>query len=137
MQTHRAYPASFRTTNTDIHAIMELGKVSKGSENEEKKISTYNTRDSLVVTDPTTDLALTGLTKGERTGSRVLQRLWSYVKALLQIAFMKIYAASSTSLFVTSVGRRPIVNQTLRQTLTPAWEKTALTHLKLELAYLY
>ncbi|KHE81741.1 hypothetical protein GE21DRAFT_1275187 [Neurospora crassa] len=34
---------------------------------------TYNTRDSLVVTDPTTSLALTGLSMGERTGSRVFQ----------------------------------------------------------------
>ena len=42
---------------------------------------TYNTRDSLVVTDPTTDLAVTGLTMGERTGSRVFQYLWSYVLA--------------------------------------------------------
>ncbi|KAK0740264.1 hypothetical protein B0T18DRAFT_417565 [Schizothecium vesticola] len=41
---------------------------------------TYNTRDSLVVTDPTTSLAVTGLSMGERTGSRVLQYLWSYVK---------------------------------------------------------
>ena len=40
---------------------------------------TYNTRDSLVVTDPTTSLALTGLSMGERTGSRVLQWVWSYV----------------------------------------------------------
>ncbi|KAI1438049.1 hypothetical protein GGR50DRAFT_521722 [Xylaria sp. CBS 124048] len=32
---------------------------------------TYNTRDSLVVTDPTTSPALTGLSMGERTGSRV------------------------------------------------------------------
>ncbi|KHE87609.1 hypothetical protein GE21DRAFT_1270640 [Neurospora crassa] len=36
---------------------------------------TYNTRDSLVVTDPTTSLALTGLSMGERTGSRVFQWL--------------------------------------------------------------
>ena len=42
---------------------------------------TYNTRNSLVVTDPTTDLALTGLSMGERTGSRVLQWVWSYVSA--------------------------------------------------------
>ena len=41
---------------------------------------TYNTRDSLVVTDPTTSLALTGLSMGERTGSRVLQWVWSYVE---------------------------------------------------------
>ncbi|KAK0732053.1 hypothetical protein B0H67DRAFT_478527 [Lasiosphaeris hirsuta] len=31
----------------------------------------YDTRDSLAVTDPTTSLALTGLSMGERTGSRV------------------------------------------------------------------
>ena len=43
---------------------------------------TYNTRDSLVVTDPTTSLALTGLSMGERTGSRVLQWVWSYVIVL-------------------------------------------------------
>jgi hypothetical protein len=40
---------------------------------------TYNIRDSLVVTDPTTSLTVTGLSMGERTGSRVLQYLWSYV----------------------------------------------------------
>jgi hypothetical protein len=40
---------------------------------------TYNTRDSLVVTDPTTDLALTSLTRGERTGSRTFSWIWSYV----------------------------------------------------------
>ena len=40
---------------------------------------TYNTRDSLVVTDPTTSLALTGLSMGERTGSRILQWVWPYV----------------------------------------------------------
>ncbi|EGZ70399.1 hypothetical protein NEUTE2DRAFT_67071, partial [Neurospora tetrasperma FGSC 2509] len=45
----------------------------------EKGKKTYNTRDSLVVTDPTTSLALTGLSMGERTGSRVFQRVWSYV----------------------------------------------------------
>ncbi len=43
------------------------------------KSNTYNTRYSLVVTDPTTDLALIGLSRGERTGSRVLQWIWSYV----------------------------------------------------------
>ena len=45
-----------------------------------EKKKTYNTRDSLVVTDPTTNPAVSGLTRGERTGSRVLQILWSYVK---------------------------------------------------------
>jgi hypothetical protein len=36
---------------------------------------TYNTGDSLVVTDPTTSPALIGLSMGERTGSRVLKVL--------------------------------------------------------------
>ena len=40
---------------------------------------TYNTEDSLVVTDPTTSSALTSLSRGERTGSRVLLWIWSYV----------------------------------------------------------
>ena len=40
---------------------------------------TYNSRCSLVVTDPTTNLPLTSLSMGERTGSRILLWLWSYV----------------------------------------------------------
>ena len=48
--------------------------------------NTYNTKDSLVVTDPTTSLALTGLSMGERTGSRVLQWVWSYVEVLCWIS---------------------------------------------------
>ncbi len=40
---------------------------------------TYNTGHSLVVTDPTTTPAVRGLTKGERTGSRIFHYVWSYV----------------------------------------------------------
>ena len=40
---------------------------------------TYNTKDSPVVTDLSTSLALTNLIKGERTGSHVLSWIWSYV----------------------------------------------------------
>ena len=43
------------------------------------KKNTYNTRDSPVVTDPSTSLALTCLSMGERTGSRVFKWIWSYV----------------------------------------------------------
>jgi hypothetical protein len=49
---------------------------------DEKKKSiqkTYNTGDSLIITDPTTNLALRSLTMGERTGPRILYELWSYV----------------------------------------------------------
>ena len=40
--------------------------------NTKKEILTYNTGDSLVVTDPTTSPAVSSLSRGERTGSRVL-----------------------------------------------------------------
>ncbi|CAG1999994.1 unnamed protein product [Fusarium graminearum] len=38
---------------------------------------TYNSGDSLVVTDPTTNPPVSGLTMGERTGSRIFHYLWS------------------------------------------------------------
>ena len=44
-----------------------------------KKQKTYNSRYSLVVTDPTTNQPLSGLTMGERTGSRIFHWVWSYV----------------------------------------------------------
>ena len=64
--------------------VLSVGEVSVGeftglssppmtlSKNGDFDKKTYNTRDSLVVTDPTTSLALTSLSRGERTGSRVL-----------------------------------------------------------------
>ncbi len=53
--------------------------ICRGGEQKKKWTKTYNTGYSLVVTDPTTNPALTGLSRGERTGSRVLQWIWSYV----------------------------------------------------------
>ncbi len=44
-----------------------------------QKHKTYNTRDSPVVTHPSTSLAIACLSMGERTGSRVFRRLWPYV----------------------------------------------------------
>ena len=44
-----------------------------------KKKKTYNSRDSLVVTHPTTNRPACGLSTAERTGSPVLHTLWSYV----------------------------------------------------------
>ena len=46
---------------------------------ESKTSKTYNTKDSPVVTDLSTDLAISSLIKGERTGSHVAYYLWSYV----------------------------------------------------------
>ncbi|KAK2059232.1 hypothetical protein LY76DRAFT_478590, partial [Colletotrichum caudatum] len=48
-------------------------------ESPEERKKTCNTRHSPVVSDPTTTLALTGLSMRERTGSRVLQWVWSHV----------------------------------------------------------
>ena len=45
---------------------------------------TYNSGDSLVVTDPTTNPPVSGLTMGERTGSRIFHYLWSYVLIVVQ-----------------------------------------------------
>ncbi|AEO71967.1 uncharacterized protein THITE_2059949, partial [Thermothielavioides terrestris NRRL 8126] len=44
-----------------------------------KRSKTYSTGDSLVVTDPTTNPAVGSLSRGERTGSRVLYHLWPYM----------------------------------------------------------
>ena len=41
--------------------------------------NTYNTKDSPVVTDLSTSLAISSLSRGERTGSRAFYYLWSYV----------------------------------------------------------
>ncbi|EGZ70125.1 hypothetical protein NEUTE2DRAFT_68964, partial [Neurospora tetrasperma FGSC 2509] len=60
---------------------------------------TYNTRDSLVVTDPTTSLALTGLSMGERTGSRVFQWVWSYVFVSYPNSVYYIQGKCSSGLF--------------------------------------
>ena len=49
------------------------------SKMEQRASKTYNTKDSPVVTDLSTDLALTSLIPGERTGSHVSWWAWSYV----------------------------------------------------------
>ena len=44
-----------------------------------KRKKTYNRMDSLVVTDPTTNIPVCGLSMAEQTGSPVFRILWSYV----------------------------------------------------------
>ena len=56
-----------------------FGKGVRGKKRGAGGQKTYNTRDSPVVTDPSTSLALTCLSMGERTGSRVFKWIWSYV----------------------------------------------------------
>ncbi len=57
-----------------------MGKMNKKNKKGLKK--TNNTRDSLVVTDPTTNLAVRGLSKEDLTGLRVFHYLWSFVEIL-------------------------------------------------------
>ncbi|KAL2186836.1 hypothetical protein L209DRAFT_802856, partial [Thermothelomyces heterothallicus CBS 203.75] len=45
----------------------------------ETESKTYNTEDSPVVTDLSTSSAVSSLSMGERTGSRIFYCLWSYV----------------------------------------------------------
>jgi hypothetical protein len=60
--------------------IISHGKKKTRPQRGRKGQKTYNTRDSPVVTDLSTNLALTDLSMGERTGSRALLWVWSYVK---------------------------------------------------------
>ena len=73
----------------------ETVKESVGQNKNEKGKKTYNIGDSLVVTDPTTNPALRGLSRGERTGSRVFHVVWSYVVVVPLVAPYE--AASATS----------------------------------------
>jgi hypothetical protein len=57
---------------------------------------TYNSGDSLVVTDPTTNPPVSGLTKGERTGSRIFHYLWSYVLELAIVCLMIMISCMSS-----------------------------------------
>ena len=59
--------------------IIEKKRVSRKKKKNTKKENTYNSRYSLVVTDPATNQPLSGLTLGERTGSRIFHWVWSYV----------------------------------------------------------
>ncbi|KAF5619847.1 PHO88 (involved in phosphate transport) [Fusarium tjaetaba] len=60
-----------------------------------------NCGDSLVVTDPTTNPPVSGLTMGERTGSRIFHYLWSSHRALTPKQLQRARAeASSTNLII-------------------------------------
>ncbi|KAK2037434.1 hypothetical protein LZ31DRAFT_481239, partial [Colletotrichum somersetense] len=65
---------------------------------------------SLVITDPVGKRALTGLSMGERTGSRVLKWVWSYViGTVLREAYIRnqIIARHSRDDRHTSAGLLP------------------------------
>src|SRR5690349_13335082 len=79
------------TTTMDSHNRLEIHCIIEVKRQKETK-ETYNTGDSLVVTDPTTNPALRSLTKGERTGSRVFYELWSYVTVSYVLEYIKTLA---------------------------------------------
>ena len=59
-----------------------MGYETHDSMNEQQKVKkqrTYNSRDSLVVTDPTTNRPLRRFTRGDLTGPRAAFWVWSYV----------------------------------------------------------
>ncbi|KAI0021430.1 hypothetical protein F4780DRAFT_290493 [Xylariomycetidae sp. FL0641] len=84
-KAHLSSAPPFSSLYTSTRAYPPKGK-RQGTDSPKIKKSTYNTGDSLVVTDPTTDPAVSGLSMGERTGPRVLQILWSYVIDLVFFA---------------------------------------------------
>src|SRR5947207_12281727 len=58
----------------------KVGRLSgKPRDRHKQRAKTYNSRDSLVVTHPTTNRPSCGLSTAERTGSPVFHTLWSYV----------------------------------------------------------
>ena len=58
---------------------------------DQKKTKTYNSRYSLVVTHPTTNLPIWSLCMAERTGCPILFSLWSYVTILHLRIFMSLF----------------------------------------------
>ena len=67
---------------TVLHANSTPSTTTTTPQHQKKKQNTYNSRDSLVVTHPTTDLPIWCLSMAERTGCPVLISLWSYVEVL-------------------------------------------------------
>ena len=63
----------------------------KRKDPKKKLKETYNTRYSLVVTDPTTNPAVSGLTRGERTRARVFHCVWSYVEEFGLLIYIYLY----------------------------------------------
>ena len=66
---------------TTIHNCSSWRRRTRRENCKQKYVKTYNTRDSLLVTDATTNPAVTCLYMGERTGSLVVRCMWSYVLA--------------------------------------------------------
>ena len=89
-------------------AMRNLGRV------QEIVKKTCNTWHSLVVTDPTTTQALTGLAIGERTGPGVFSWLWSHVLIELNLIIIKHYVpAPSVSAWIAYKYNLELVHDSL------------------------
>ncbi len=89
-----------------LHTRPSLAGVETGKKKEAK---TYNIEDSLVVTDPTTSSTLARLSRGERTGSRVFERMWSYVLEIGRGEVNEWAKHRSLTWTLSSILRRSIV----------------------------
>jgi hypothetical protein len=99
-------PLPLRVTSSLTARRGGCGKKAVNYEKAKRKgTKTYNTRDSPVVTHPSTNLAITGLSMGERTGSRVFLCLWSYVS---------VFGPGAIILWLVDRGRRGEDIATLR-----------------------
>ena len=75
------FPAKINPLPTHLLLLYMLASLAKKKKKKKKK--TYNSRDSLVVTHPTTNRPACGLSTAERTGSPVFHTLWSYVLTVI------------------------------------------------------
>ena len=73
-----------------------------GHVNQKKNAKTYNSRYSLVVTHPTTNLPIWCLCMAERTGCPFLTSLWSYVEGKSILMYM--YRVVKVTLVIFTVG---------------------------------
>ena len=90
---------SFFLNDSITPSLSKQWKRERGS-----KKKTYNSRYSLVVTDPTTNQPLSGLTMGERTGSRIFHWVWSYVLETCAFPYHIFARTSEVERVVTSPG---------------------------------
>ncbi|KXJ89568.1 hypothetical protein Micbo1qcDRAFT_177403 [Microdochium bolleyi] len=77
------------TEGFDVHGCIcvrkEFGNDSHSlAKDTPKRFKTYNTGDSLVEADPTTDPAVSSLCTGERTGPSIFSILWSNGRDMLR-----------------------------------------------------
>ena len=81
LQSIYTRPSTYTLPSLPLSTLTSLQKNKMICSLRSQKTKTYNSRDSLVVTHPTTNRPACGLSTAERTGSPVFHTLWSYVPA--------------------------------------------------------